>query len=60
MARALVTGSRKRQVRRARKLEFRCRACGYGVVVSATPPATCPMCQSTAWTATEAARREEQ
>jgi rubrerythrin len=29
------------------RAEFRC-ACGYGIVVSDTPP-SCPMCQANVW-----------
>ena len=32
----------------AARAEFRCAACGYGIVVD-DPSRTCPMCQATAW-----------
>jgi hypothetical protein len=40
----------------ARRLEYRCSACGYGIVVSAALPSACPMCQATAWTQIGASR----
>jgi hypothetical protein len=32
----------------AARCEFRCRRCGYGIVVRASPP-RCPMCRGNAW-----------
>ena len=32
----------------ARRHEFRCAACGYGVALAGPPP-PCPMCRATEW-----------
>jgi len=53
---AATGGSSARPIRLAGRLEFRCPACGYGVVVSAEPPSACPMCHASAWTPIAASR----
>jgi hypothetical protein len=37
-----------RDVREQSRMELRCTACGYGVVVAVAPEA-CPMCRGTTW-----------
>lgn len=34
------------------RLDFRCRRCGYGIVVTQPPADGCPMCHTTSWVAT--------
>jgi rubrerythrin len=54
-------GSRSaRSIRPAGRLEFRCPACGYGIVVSAALPSACPMCHATAWTPSAASHPKGQ
>jgi rubrerythrin len=56
-----ATGSRSaRPIRPAGRLEFRCPACGYGIVVSAALPSACPMCHATAWSPSAASRPKGQ
>jgi rubrerythrin len=34
---------------KAARVEYHCRDCGYGIVVSRPPPDGCPMCRATSW-----------
>jgi hypothetical protein len=44
---------------KGQRLDFRCRRCGYGIVVSKPPADGCPMCHTTSWVVTEGQTRQD-
>jgi hypothetical protein len=46
---ALVPEAGDSAGRKGKRAEYRCAACGYGIVVYGRPPEGCPMCSEGRW-----------
>ncbi len=44
---------------KGQRLDFRCRRCGYGIVVRQPPAEGCPMCHTTSWVVTGSQKMQD-